>query len=112
MSKPPLEVGMRLWFQGSPRSGNASREVTVLSVGRKWAQLDNRNRINLDNWVADGGVYSSPGRCYESKEDYDAEVQLQGEWDAFRRSIERCYRVPDGMTIERIAEMTRLLKQE
>lgn len=43
-----LEVGQQLWYV--PRNGRRRAEgyVTVLKVGRKWAQLDCRERINIE----------------------------------------------------------------
>lgn len=94
-----LEVGQSLYFV--PNRGQR-RFITIESVGRKWAVIDSRLRINKDTLIADGGQYSSPGRCYLNEEAYRAKLQLDGAWSEFRQSIDRQYQPPAGMTIEKI----------
>lgn len=109
MSRPKLEVGMKLWFQASARYHD-SREVTVLSIGRKWAQLDNRLRIDVTTWLADGGKYNSPGRCYESLEGWENEARLEAEWSSLRRHVSDKWSRPNGVTIEDMQKAAELLK--
>lgn len=88
MSK--LTVGQKLWWVGVwSRVGvtaESGREVTITSVGRKWAGIDRPDtRVDIHSLVADGGEYSSPGRCYLSREDYEREYILRREWEWLKR---------------------------
>jgi hypothetical protein len=104
--KPSLKVGDKLYFLAHQKYGS-SEDVTVLKVGRKWATLDNQTRIALEDWIADGGEYSSPGRCYPSKQEYDDECELLDKWEAFVKKLNG-RNPPDGMTLVKIAQLTEL----
>ena len=84
-----LEVGQKLWFVSryswSRMTEVKGYSVTITKVGRKYAHLDNRNRIFLDNLVVDGGQYSSPGECHLSEQDYLATIERQREISEFRK---------------------------
>lgn len=108
--KKKLEVGMKLFFVFSRYStGRNHREVEVKSVGRKWAQLSNGNRISLDTWVADGGNYSSPGMCYESRQQYEEKCKVNTEWEWFRRLVNSHTSSPKEVTVEKIKQAVELL---
>lgn len=59
-----LSEGQKLWWVPQHSLGMKGREVTVLKVGRKWAELDNGERIDLETLISDGGRYAPNGRCY------------------------------------------------
>ena len=101
-----LTVGQKLWCVPSQRRGSP-HEVTVEKVGRKWANIGYRDRIDIETLRIDGGEYSSPGTCYVSKQAYEDEIKLGQAWEAFRRSID--YSTPKGITIERIQEAQKIL---
>jgi len=50
-----LIEGQKLWWVPQRNRHAHEKEVTVLKVGRKWAQLDNHERIDLETLVADAG---------------------------------------------------------
>ena len=75
----------------------------MTKIGRKWAALDNYERIDVNTLIADGGKYSSPGRCYITREAFEAEQALEEAWHDFQRRVS--YVVPPGMTVERIAQL-------
>lgn len=103
------KVGQRLWLVPTFRYEGDPREVVVASVGRKWATLEGlypSRRIDNDGRV-DGRGYSSPGRCYESREQYEAERDLAACWDDTVRRIGS--RVPDGMTMDRVQQVRALV---
>lgn len=104
-----LQIGQTLYFVPRHLRDRRSENVTVEKIGRKWATLSNRHRIDIETLVVDGGEYSSPGRCYLSKDEYEAESALQSTWNSFKREIERQSRIPGGVTVERIAEARKLL---
>lgn len=100
-----LEVGQKLWYV--PNYGHA-REVTITTVGRKWATFDAlRRRVDVETLKVDGGNYDSPGRCYQSREEYEEKVALQIAWDTLRRQI--ALRSLPSCTIEAINEAWKLL---
>jgi hypothetical protein len=104
--KPLLKAGDELYFLAHQKY-RSSEEVTVLKVGRKWATLDNQARIDLSDWLADGGAYSSPGRCYLSKQEYDDEQELLDKWETFAKRVSE-RNPPEGMTIGKITQLTEL----
>jgi len=105
--RPLLKAGDKLYFLAHSKY-RSSEDVTVLKAGRKWATLDNQTRIDLSDWIADGGEYVSPGRCYLSKQEYDDECELLDKWEAFVKKINRSD-PPDGMTVGKITELTEVV---
>jgi hypothetical protein len=99
MTKPT--VGQTLFFVPSySRDAHLAREVTVTKVGRMWSELSNGYRIGNEDWIADGGGYSSPGRCYASREEYEHELARQQYWESIVRSISDTWRCPEHLTID------------
>lgn len=98
----PLQVGQKLWFVPNDRRSCAPYEVTVEKIGRKWASIGRRGRINLETLAVDGGGYSSPGQCYEDRAVYEAKVALQAAWSSFQNKVRHQWRVPDGVTMDTI----------
>lgn len=103
-----VKVGDKLWFEGRQRY-HQSEYVTVVKVGRKWLMLSNRRRAHRDTLEVDGGDYSSPGKCWPSKEACEAESRLRSLWASFHRPLSGWCWMPDGMTEERIREAAKLL---
>lgn len=57
-------------------------ELKVEKVGRTWVTLDGGDRFGLHDdgrHYLDGGQYSSPGRVYRSREEYEAEKKRDDE---------------------------------
>lgn len=105
-----LSVGQRLWYVPSQHRWQSASYVTVKKGGRKWAELERGfSRIALDSLYADGGQYSSPGRCYLSKEEHDQEVERQTAWSSLKRRLDAQYRCPDGVDSEDIRKVYSLL---
>lgn len=104
-----LTEGQSLWWVPTQLRHANQRTVTVTKVGRKWAQLDNGRRIDIESMHADGGEYSSPGCCYLSEEYYKAKVALVGAWNSLCATI-RYKNAPDGITLGDIAAARKLLK--
>lgn len=107
-----LTVGQTLWYVPHQRyeSGrDRGTEVTVIKVGRKWADL-NRGipRISIQTMQADGGQYSSPGRCYLSRDEWLAEITLNAIWRDFASRIGG-QSPPDGVTEDAIRQAAELL---
>lgn len=71
-----MKVGDKLWFVPSGTNGGREPYYTEIEkIGRKWVYLTNGYRIEPDTLWADGGQYSTPGRCMASKELHDDEVE-------------------------------------
>lgn len=104
-----IHVGQQLYWVPSQPYAYSKGMTTVTKVGRKWAELDNRYRIDIRTMVADGGGYSSPGRCYQSQEEHERIVEEQRTWSTFRDKIANKYRCPDGITTEKIREAAKVL---
>lgn len=116
---PPLAVGQTLHFVPAHRHNGNSHDVVVMKIGRKWADIrpadwqHKSHRIALDDWRADGGGYSSPGRCYASKEVYDAETARREAWQGLQRQMrDACGQPPDGVTVDAMRQARLLLGLE
>ena len=107
-----LSVGQKLWFVPDRHFGQP-REVTVLKIGRKWAAISERgDRIDIETLVVDGKGYSSPGRCYRSREGYETIAAANAAWDALMRDLRNTYQRPRGLTVEDIEQARRILLQQ
>ena len=79
-----MKVGDKLYFVYSGNCPRPPAAVEVLKVGRVWAYLSHGYRISLKTLRADGGEFSSPGRTWNSKEEYDAIIAKMQLWSKFR----------------------------
>lgn len=102
MSDTKLHEEMELWWV--PANPYRAKElVTVVKVGRKWAELSNRFRIDVDTMEGDGGKgYSSPGKAWPSQVDYEAYMAIQAAWNDLRNDIYKMWRSPPGVSVESI----------
>lgn len=99
-----LVPGQTLVYVPNDARHHKPTEVTVERVGRKWAYLaGNMGRVN-DDLNMDGGGYSSPGRCYGSWSEYEETTVLHQTWNAFWQLIRDRHRIPEGVTLEGIAQ--------
>lgn len=105
--KPKLYVGQSLYFVYRERRMGKPMEVTVTKIGRKWAEVGDRHRIDVETWEADGRGFTSPGQCYESKDEYDDEVHFIKSWLRLRNYMPA--RPPSGVTIDDVLAATALL---
>lgn len=105
-----LEVGQVLWFVHSDhRRRGGPRAAKVVKIGRLWATLDIHYRVDIRSLWADGGRYSSPGRCYVNLEAYEQEQRLTEAWRQFHQDVSRQCRVPAHVTLEDIQAATALI---
>lgn len=109
-----LKVGQKLWFVPCGlRKRRDPCEVAVVKVGRKWVTLDIGNppyRMAKGEMYVDGNGYTSPGSCYLSREEYEAEVALRSAWRDLVTWISAS--PPEGITLDKIAEIKRLIGDE
>ena len=105
-----LTVGKKLIFMPSERRRDVGPvEVTVEKVGRKWATISNHQRIGVDDLVADGGQYSSPGRCYLSRVEYEAETRAEAAWRSLCKAIDQGWNPPQGVGAAEIEAAAKML---
>lgn len=84
--------------------------VTVTKVGRKWAELSARGyRIDKTTLIIDGAGYTSPGRCYLTKDEHTAEENMRQAWRKLRDFIDRKYSPPHGITVESVEAALHML---
>lgn len=104
-----LQVGQELWYvPADSRHHDRSHAVTVVKVGRKWAHLNSYyGKIDIETLWLDGGKYSSPGRCWASKEAWEAEQHRHRVWYDFQRRL--THTPPDGVTVDTIEKIKSML---
>lgn len=108
MADRELQVGDVLWYVPSDKRWDKPHAVTVEKVGRVWADLGRRFRIDKRTLVVDGRGYTSPGRCYWSKAEWNGIAERCKAWDHIKEAI-RYGGPPDGVTIEAIQAAANLL---
>jgi len=101
-----LTVGQKLWWMPS-NIREFGCEVTVTKVGRKWAHLDNFERIDTKTLVSDGVAWPN-GRCYLSQAEHQAELALSLAWQKLCFDLKHRSQ-PTGVTLESIAAARVLL---
>lgn len=104
-----LIVGAKLYYVPHDSRRHSPRHVTVTRVGRKWADIDSGQRIDVKTLAVDAGGYSSPGRCWRSEEEYTRHAQLQEAWRAFRALVDKEWEAPAGVTMNQIENAKRSL---
>lgn len=103
-----LVPGMKLFWAYNDHRRGRNETVTVTKVGRKWADLDNCPRIDVKTLIADGGKYSSPGRCYYSEDEYKNQLAINNAWYNLCKKLE--FRSPPkDMTLEKMQQVEELL---
>jgi hypothetical protein len=100
----PLIVGQELWRVAQYRNSDC-RTVKVTKIGRKWATLDNGERVNKQTLYIDGGN----GAVWPSKEAHARHVELQAAWSRFQKLAANSYRVPTDVCINQIENAARSL---
>ena len=88
MKREKLIEGQKLWWVPNRNRYQNEKEVTVLKVGRKWAQLDNHERIDIETLVAASGNYSPSGRCYISREEHEQKKALEQAWRKLKEDFQ------------------------
>lgn len=105
-----VRAGQKLWFVPSERR-RTPYEIEVQSVGRKWVNCNDRLRFDMDTLEADGHGYSSPGKAYLTKADYELARRRSEAWSHLVQTIARlgAWRAPEHLTTAKIEEITALV---
>lgn len=104
-----LTIGQELWFVPERYSHLSPRNIKVKKIGRIWAETSTMMRISLDTLVADGGQYSPPGRCYLSRDAWEAEGKRQIAWGEIRHAVGQQHTAPKGFDAGSVNDISRLL---
>lgn len=85
----PLKSGMSLYWVPIERR-DAPCQITVVNVGRKWATLSNRLRVDVQTGAVEPQKYgyTIPGVYLENKAEYLEFLEKSKLWDAIRRKVE------------------------
>ncbi len=102
-----LQVGQTLYYVANDRR-DAHRDggAEITKIGRQWATVCIaycNARVDLETLEVDGGNYSSPGRCYLSREAWEEEKLLRAAWREFQRDVERANAEGGLITVENIS---------
>lgn len=114
---PPLVVGQALLFTredsfAADRNDpiEKARELTVDSLGRRWAYCGGF-RVDRNTLAVSGDGYGSPGRCYLSREHYAAEKAAEWAWNKLHEQTRR-HRPGNGPSEDDIRRAAALLGVE
>jgi hypothetical protein len=106
-----LERGQKLLYVGSVYGSNRTQrtEVTVVSVGRTWAQIEGPfcGRLDMETLVVDGRGFGSPGTCYLSREHYQQQEGPKLAWNSLRAAMGNT--MPNGVSYENVVAAAKLL---
>jgi hypothetical protein len=105
---------MRFWLVLNEKRHTKDREVTISKIGRKWVTLSDGNRFDRtsENWRnVDGAGYSSPGRLWDSTEQYEEYSLVRQIIDAIQRRF-RFGRDSENVSLENARQAARLLGLE
>jgi hypothetical protein len=107
-----LVVGQSLWFVGSSfsRFAKIRAEVTVSSVGKRWAHVTGPfiGRIDTQTLAADGQGCTPPGSCYLSHSHW---LEKEGPDLAWRKlRAEMSNTCPAGVTYSTVVQAAQLLQ--
>lgn len=103
-----ITEGTKLFFVSNNLHFNRRRTEywTVSKVGRKWISFDCGYRADKTTFEVDGAGYSSPGRLWQSEEEYRAETRRCDLWNRLRAHMERTrYKPPKDITEFKIRQM-------
>ena len=105
-----FRVGNTAYFVSTCRHPVQKFDVTITKVGRVWAYMKGGGLqivVNMSTGKVKPGFIE--GTLYESKADYESDVELRKTWRALRSLLSDAYSTPPGVTTEKIHEAARLL---
>lgn len=106
----PIKPGDRFYRVRVLSRNPVTDWIVVRAVGRKWAtfvvekfagldhvQPDAHARFDMETFKLDGGRFTSPGRVYNTADEYEWAVREEKLWEQFRRALDRLHRKPDNV---------------
>ncbi len=113
MSRPEIKPGQKFWMVRNWNGRDPiAEQVTVKSVGRRWAKLNNGYRFDLlsEDWRdLDGEGYSSPGFLWDSREDYLAFMLKKTILSSIRERLGKVHRRMLLPPVRDVLQFARLL---
>jgi hypothetical protein len=107
------EIEQKLWLQGEYRS----TYVTVTKVGHKWVTIVPEGSTNESYQIAVNDVWVkkdirgiSRGRIFHSKEEAEAQLEIQKEWQALLIILRKTYGTPNNLTRENLYALKKALR--
>lgn len=104
-----FKVGQELYVPRKAVGFKSPYPVTITKIGKRWLSLSNNHRADIDTLSVDGGAYSSPAICYLSIEAIKGDSLLKSAWDDFKLDVYHHGGIPEGLTVEAIVQMRKLL---
>jgi hypothetical protein len=101
-----VKPGDMLWY--APYRGNAHL-VTIERVGRKWAHTLCRMKVDIHTGAVSGGQYSSPGKCWASRQECESHATTKANWMQLRNEVYSRVLPPPDVTIDVIEKVRELL---
>jgi hypothetical protein len=103
-----VEQNQVLWRVPESRRGNPG-PATVIKVGRKWASLDNGEKIGKESLVMECGGYKPHATYWHSPEEFERARELAAAWSSFRKAVDESWRCPKGAGINQIENARRAI---
>jgi hypothetical protein len=106
-----VKAGDTLWYVPHISYRGSQRELTITKVGRIWASTGDRipTRIHKRTLEVNGEGFSSPGRCFRSRDHYERWKVAVDVWNRLRRRMNDC---PPDVTEQRVRQAAALLGVE
>ena len=105
-------VGMPIYVVPRHQMGQPY-EATITAIGRKWITFSRgpgrEDRFNAETMNLDGKGYSSPGRVWQSKAEYEETLAINHAWQNLFFKFRNLHTRPDHITEQDIAEIMRKL---
>lgn len=95
--KTDLKVGDSIYYVTQLKVASP-RYLTINKIGNKWIYAG-QEKFD-ENLIADGRKYSSPGRAYRSKEEYELMMQKKDKWTEVRLFFGKTYSPPEYLSVD------------
>jgi len=96
-----MKVGDTLYYRYNDRYQMRSGYAEVVKVGKKWATLSNKSRIDLTTLRSDVGASEVPVKYWRSKDEHDKGISVARLFAKFRILVQAVHFYND-LTIEQI----------
>lgn len=107
-----LKVGQQVWQEPERWSrSSVGRYVEIIKVGRDWATTKaggGEIRFSLETLVIDGRGFSSPGRVWLTKEEWETDLEMKCDWGDIRSIASGP--IPKHLTHEQIRSIIKTIK--
>jgi hypothetical protein len=100
-------VGQTVVYAPNDKRASAS-DLTITAVGRKWVTLSNQLRFDRATLLIDDRPFSSPGRIYRSRDEYNTAVAIKDAWVGLVRALG--YEPVAGVTLADLKAARKLLR--